>query len=310
MLEPGIKLAINDLVYTVIAGNKLEDVEVQSDANGQKYHINLLNRLSSSGLVSTLGNEPNDSSLKRVGILSLGQREYERARRRYITILPLLHVQNRSAQDVQKAAEQVHVSSRTIYAWIGRYGRNGFRGLVTPETFGGKGGHRTDKRAEGILQHLIETEYSRDTHNKSAFYQAFVAECWKCGIRDSPSKWTVYRRLKKVDKKIATEVVLGGKGTQPYDGIGREGFADGAFPLQTIQLDHTKLDVILLDESTREVIGRPWLTVGLDVYSRCVWGYYLGLQQPNADTVGLTIINGCFKKQQLVEGYHLNEWPV
>jgi putative transposase len=309
LFEPGFRLAVGDLVYTVVAGEKLEDVEVRSD-NGQTYHINLLNRLGAREMVSVLGDKPKGTAPNRMGILSLSEQRYQRARAKYLSILPLLSITDRSIEDVEKVADRASVSTRTIYSWLDKYTRLGFKGLVTPEEFGGKGRPRTEREAESVLQHLIETEYNKDKHNKSAFYQDFVSECWKCGIRKVPSKKTVYRRLIRTDKRLATESVLGKKAAELYRTSRKEGFADGAFPLQTVQLDHSKLDVILVDEATSEVIGRPWLTVGLDIYSRCVWGYYLGLQQPNADTVGLTIINGCFEKQRLVEGYHLNEWPV
>lgn len=309
MFEPGLRLAIGDLVYTVVDGKTLDDVEVRSD-NGQTYHINLLNRLGAGEMVSVLGERPKGTTTNRVGILSLSEQRYERARTKYLSILPILSIPDRSIEDVEKAANQASVSPRTIYSWLAKYARLGFKGLVTSDEFGGKGRFRTKREAESVLQHLVETEYNRDTHNKSAFYQAFVSECWKCGIRKVPSKKTVYRRLIGADKRLTTESALGEKADGLYRTSRREGFTDGAFPLQTVQLDHSKLDVILVDEETSEVIGRPWLTVGIDVYSRCVWGYYLGLQQPNADTVGLAIINGCFSKQRLVEGYHLNEWPV
>ena len=36
-------------------------------------------------------------------------------------------------------------------------------------------------------------------------------------------------------------------------------------PLELMQIDHTLADVIVVDEIDREPIGRPWLTLAIDV---------------------------------------------
>ena len=38
---------------------------------------------------------------------------------------------------------------------------------------------------------------------------------------------------------------------------------------QVWQCDHTKIDVLVVDQSG-EVLGRPWLTIAVDTYSRCI----------------------------------------
>ncbi|WP_437412692.1 hypothetical protein [Sinorhizobium meliloti] len=43
-------------------------------------------------------------------------------------------------------------------------------------------------------------------------------------------------------------------------------------PLQVVQVDHTKADIFVVDEETRQPIGRPWLTLAMDVCSRMVTG--------------------------------------
>jgi hypothetical protein len=40
------------------------------------------------------------------------------------------------------------------------------------------------------------------------------------------------------------------------------------FPLELVQVDHTPMALILVDPLDREPIGRPWLTVAIDVQSR------------------------------------------
>ena len=55
----------------------------------------------------------------------------------------------------------------------------------------------------------------------------------------------------------------------------------GYDPLDIIQIDHTKVDVILVDEETRKPIGRPIITVAIDVFSRMIFGFYISFEGPS-----------------------------
>jgi transposase InsO family protein len=60
-------------------------------------------------------------------------------------------------------------------------------------------------------------------------------------------------------------------------------------PLELVQIDHTQADVFVVDEAMRRAIGRPWLSVAIDVASRAVVGIYLAMERPNAATVALLL---------------------
>lgn len=66
-------------------------------------------------------------------------------------------------------------------------------------------------------------------------------------------------------------------------------FDEAQRPLDFVQIDHTKLDVIVVDEEQRLPIGRPWIALAIDVYSRMVLGYYISLDPPGAIATGLCI---------------------
>jgi putative transposase len=48
------------------------------------------------------------------------------------------------------------------------------------------------------------------------------------------------------------------------------GSLEAQWPLSLIQIDHTLVDVIVVDSETRKPIQRPWLTLAIDVCTRCV----------------------------------------
>ena len=42
--------------------------------------------------------------------------------------------------------------------------------------------------------------------------------------------------------------------------------------LEQVQIDHTVIDLMIVDEINRQPIGRPYITVAIDVFSRCLIG--------------------------------------
>jgi putative transposase len=60
-------------------------------------------------------------------------------------------------------------------------------------------------------------------------------------------------------------------------------------PLDIVQIDHIPADLIFVDSQERRPIGRPYLTVAIDVCTRCICGFYLSLDLPSVTSVALCI---------------------
>jgi putative transposase len=82
-------------------------------------------------------------------------------------------------------------------------------------------------------------------------------------------------------------------------------------PLDQVQVDHTVIDVMVVDERERLPIGRPYLTVAIDVYSRCLLGMVVTLEAPSAVSVGLCLAHVCCDKRAWLNGLGLEvEWVM
>ncbi|MGY8870583.1 MAG: Mu transposase C-terminal domain-containing protein [Pseudomonadales bacterium] len=66
--------------------------------------------------------------------------------------------------------------------------------------------------------------------------------------------------------------------------------------MERVEIDHTPLDLILLDDELNIPLGRPYLTLLIDSYSRCVVGFYLGYREPSYDSVCKALLNACLDK--------------
>lgn len=99
-----------------------------------------------------------------------------------------------------------------------------------------------------------------------------------------PSRMTVYRFIEGLNPYLVDAARLGKhaanqKHRRAIDQLQVDGIC------HRWEIDHTFLDVMLIDPDTGLVIGRPYLTVVLDRYSRMVMAYLLHFAAPNTESV-------------------------
>lgn len=71
------------------------------------------------------------------------------------------------------------------------------------------------------------------------------------------------------------------------------------------------IDLIVVDEHDRQPVGRPYLTVAIDVFSRCLVGMVLTLEPPSAVSVGLCLTHACCDKRPWLESHGIEaNWPM
>ncbi|WP_369934838.1 Mu transposase C-terminal domain-containing protein [Xanthomonas tesorieronis] len=54
-----------------------------------------------------------------------------------------------------------------------------------------------------------------------------------------------------------------------------------SLPLERAAMDHTRMDIFVIDEHTCLPLGRPWLTLIIDEHTRYVLGFYLSFEEPS-----------------------------
>ena len=78
-----------------------------------------------------------------------------------------------------------------------------------------------------------------------------------------------------------------------------------------VQIDHTKVDIMLVDDVTRACIGRPWLTLVLDVHTRMVLGLYLSLDAQSAISAALAVAQAVLPKTEWLTDRAIKlAWPA
>lgn len=83
------------------------------------------------------------------------------------------------------------------------------------------------------------------------------------------------------------------------------------FILERVEIDHTPLDLFVVDDKTWLPLGRPWLTLAIDHYSRMVLGFYLSFSPPSVESVFGCLRHAVLPKGSLQECYPRveHDWP-
>ena len=196
----------------------------------------------------------------------------------------------------QQAAKKLGMSVRSVQRLVKRWREQGLSALSKQ--------CRVDQGAVRISSEwrdFILKTYREGNRGSRSLTPAQVAlrvkvRAQELGIEDCPSRTTVYRILKPQIQKQQAKRSLGWRGDRLLITT-REGIELAIeWSNQVWQCDHTKIDVLVVDQAS-EVLGRPWLTIVVDTYSRCIMGLHLGFDAPSAQVVGLALRHAILSKQ-------------
>ena len=83
-------------------------------------------------------------------------------------------------------------------------------------------------------------------------------------------------------------------------------------PLERAEIDHTILDLFVIDERRSLPLGRPYLTACIDVYSCCILGIYIGFVPPSCLSISKCLRHAFLPKVGLQEEFPEinNDWPA
>jgi putative transposase len=244
-------------------------------------------------------------------LTEVSPQDWQEARRRLEIIQPLAAAADRTRSSVHLAAKQLKLSVTHAYRLLKRYDADPRLTSLLPARRGRKPGHcRLATMVEEVIQTAIDEVYlTRQKPRVTVLVAEVHRRCRVLGLR-TPSAKAVRRRLQG---RPASELLARREGRKAArDRFGPvTGSPDAPWPLSLVQIDHTLVDVIVVDSITREPIQRPWLTLAIDVHSRCVPGFYLSLEPPSATSVALCIAHSALPKEAWLASLGIEvSWPI
>ncbi len=226
--------------------------------------------------------------------------------RRYRLILPLVELApgERGRRVIEEYAAKLPPPGATrasLERWLHAYLGSGrdIRTLV-PATYrrGGKGQVRLDGDVERIVGQVLSACVAQSGYRTIGDVYLMVLNRLADENRHSapaerlkpPGRNTVYRRI----VAAGSDSVL-----RPGRRRAESSVSEGprlSHVLERVEIDHTLLDLFLVDEDDRLPIGRPTLTLAIDGYSRMPFGLFVGFEPPSYLAVMGCLLHGILPK--------------
>jgi putative transposase len=203
-----------------------------------------------------------------------------------------------SRSECQKAEAALGLERTWVFELVRRYRENPVTSsLVFRKAGFPKGEHRLDRQVEDLIEEVLNACYlKRPAPKVSKVHKDIRRTCIHLGL-PPPAYGTVKARAELINTRYAKQKREGKKAANDaYRPVTCEYEAD--YALHIVQMDHTLADIYIVDDIFRLPIGRPWLSLLIDVASRYIVGYYASLEHPSSTSVAMAIRQAVLSKEK------------
>ena len=240
---------------------------------------------------------------------AIDDHRWQEAERRAAALRPLLEPSRCSRSAMALAAVELGLSQRQTWTLLKRLRAGGgeVTSLGVNGSDGGRGGKRLPVASEGVVDTTIKECFLNPQRlPPSELVIEVRGRCRKLGLR-APSASTIRRRVANLSHTERAPRNETGPDPSPVRGPARV----ARHALDLVQIDHTKVDLILVDAIDRLPIGRPWITVAIDVATRMIAGFHVDLEPPTATSVGLCLLHVATDKTAWLDERGIDaRWPL
>ena len=295
-LKAGSIIFYGTVEYEVLESAGLTTIKVRDVANGQIRIISLDDVLSNRSDAPSPPTTPLDCLSPEDQTIAL--QEFDTIKEAATNAL--------TRKEIEELAKKHNVHWTTIYRKIRKYEETMSPASLVPKTRnrGGKGQHRIEQAVDDVIRLHFEgiiksSKVDITKVSVKSLYRDIKAKCKNLKLK-YPAYGTVNNRLEKFILEKKLERKRGRKKVSRRATAGGE-FPNAKFPLDVVQIDHTPLDIILVDEEHREAIGRAILSIAIDVFSRVILGFSISLDHPSIFSVGQLITHCILPKNRFLE---------
>tara|TARA_R110000796_G_scaffold185461_1_gene302312 strand:+ start:758 stop:2410 length:1653 start_codon:yes stop_codon:yes gene_type:complete len=213
--------------------------------------------------------------------------------------------------DFYRACRDLGVKRSRLYELIRVYKAHPVTSSLVVQPAGMKSGsRRLPQETDAVITEVINTFFkSRQKPNITGLHKEIRRLCLLRNLH-VPSWYVVRGRIEALDPAELAAAREGAKAVRDrYRPVPGQYRAERAF--EVVQIDHTLVDVIVVDREYRKPLQRPWLTLAIDVASRMVAGFYLTLEPPSVLTVSLAIQHLVLPKEDWLSDLDIKaDWPA
>jgi len=305
MLEKGCEVAYQGKKYRIVSPISLEQVLLEELETGQQSAVKIAE-------IAPTNDLQLKGKLNTTDLCLISEADWQEAKRRKTVLDPLMDKPNCPLEMAKQAGQQLGLTWRQIYNLLHRYRDYDYQllALLPHKPTGGKDKTRLQYTAEQIIHTVIKDKYLPNPKIKISLIVEEIKRCCNRADIRPPGNNTIRRRIENIYNKAIDDKLKSRHASKQYtEFFGR--FPETERPHAIWQIDHTPVDLIIIDEIYRKPIGRPYLTIAIDTHSRCIPGFCLTLESPSAVSVGLCLTHGVFDKENWLEKRSIKtQWPI
>jgi hypothetical protein len=171
-----------------------------------------------------------------------------------------------------------------VQRWVAERRDGGFEGLLDKKRPGNQK-PRLEQRTYGIMEEALREAFATTTAPNAQFaYGTVLNRCRDEGLQP-PSLVTFRDFIGKHDDYQLARSRLGRRGAysrEPWSEHVPATPTNGSRPWELAHLDHTELDIQLVDSRDPSIrLGRPWASFLIDAYSRRILALWLSFDPPS-----------------------------
>jgi len=242
-----------------------------------------------------------------------GEADWNLALQRESVIGPLAAQTRLGVECVEQAALQLGLGRSVLYDLLQRYRQRSQTSSLLP----GKRGREAkapvlSQDREHLLHSCIYKFYLRPERPSLAALVMEVRRRFAEQGLPTPNYRTIRRRVEALDLRLAIAKREGSKKARERLGPVAISSLRPERPMEVLQIDHTPVDVIVVDQQKRLPIGRPWLTLAIDVRTRMVAGFHVSLWAPSTISLSLALSHAVLPKTSWLADRELQtlDWPT
>lgn len=213
---------------------------------------------------------------------------------------------------IARAAAELQLTSRQIYNLLARYRVERTITALLPR-LPSERRKRLSEKAEEIIQTTLREQWmTLEAPPLAPVVAEIRARCQEAGVV-IPSYVTISRRIPSL---FSVEEIAKKRSANPKHLMRlkpRPGYIHAPHPLDVCQIDHTPTDINFVEvvNNGGVFIGRPYLTIVIDVATRAILGFCLTLEKPSVLSVALCLAHAICRKDEWLTARSIHHaWPM
>ena len=295
-LTPGSSLAWDGKVWKVANAGDTRISLIGEEHSLSEIEIGIFESLVKQGRITGSGTSSSKSEITRL-LAAASEQDLKTANDRFDLV-------RRHLND-KLSAHALGLPERTLRLWTAQYRRakenhgSGYVGLLPLISRRGNRGYRLPDETRKLLSEIIEKDYK--THkqkSKFACWAALKRACEQRGVA-APSYVTFCQAVEerpKFERTVARQGCRAAYVHEPFCWtLSRTTLRHGDRPFEIGHIDHTELDVEVVCSQTSRVLGRPWMTLLTDAFSRRALSVYVTFDEPSYRSC-MMILRECVRR--------------